>query len=170
MELKEVLQYRRSVRKFLPRTVNDALLEEILRTAQRAPSAGNLQAYRVKIVRGDEEKNALREATMRRQESLTSAPVVLVICAKGAESAEKYGERGATLYAVQDATLYAAYVQLALTDRGLSSVWVGAFSEEDVRTALSLPPALRPIIMLPLGYAAEAPSERERKDIQDIIV
>lgn len=170
MEFEEVLQKRRSVRKFQKKDVPEETIREILKLAQLAPSAGNLQAYRVRIVKSDEEKEKLKDATFGKQESITSAPVVLVICACPEESAEKYGERGEELYSIQDATIFASYFQLVLASMNLASVWVGAFSEEEVRNVLSLPENLRPVIMLPFGQPAEEPRARERKNLDDIIV
>lgn len=48
----EAILSRRSVRAFLPRPVPQALVEEILGTAARAPSGGNLQPWRVDVLAG----------------------------------------------------------------------------------------------------------------------
>jgi len=42
------------------------------------------------------------------------------------------------LYCVQDATLAAAYAQLAATALGLATCWVGAFDEAAVRRVADL--------------------------------
>lgn len=51
-EVMAVLQQRRSIRAFLPAAVPDALLEQLLQTARRAPSGGNLQPGQLIAVRG----------------------------------------------------------------------------------------------------------------------
>lgn len=170
MEFKKVLEMRRSVRKFKSDQIPEETIREALQLAQLAPSAGNLQAYRVRIVKSQGEKEKLKDATFSKQESITSAPVVLVICACPEESGEKYGERGRELYSIQDATIFASYIQLVMASMDLASVWVGAFSEEDVKNALSLPQNLRPIIMLPCGYPDDALHPRERKNLDEIII
>jgi nitroreductase len=170
MEFLEVLKSRRSVRKFKPTKIADETVRKILQLAQLAPSAGNLQAYRVRVVKSAEEKRRLRKATMSKQKSLASAPAVLVICANGEESEEKYGERGRNLYSIQDATIFASYLQLVMASMNLASVWVGAFSEEEAKRALTLPENLRPVIMLPFGYPDEEGHLRERKKLDDVIV
>jgi nitroreductase len=48
----ETILSRRSVRAFLPRPVPQALVEEILGVAARAPSGGNLQPWRVDVLTG----------------------------------------------------------------------------------------------------------------------
>lgn len=170
MEFREVLEARRSVRKFKRDGIAEETMQEILQLAQLAPSAGNLQAYRVRIVKKHDVKEKLKEATFGKQESVTSASAVLVICACPEESSRKYGGRGSELYSIQDATIFAAYLQLVLASLDLASVWVGAFSEEKVKEVLELPENLRPIIILPCGYPDDTPHPRERKNLNGIII
>lgn len=170
MELSEAIKNRRSIRKFKTAEIPAGTIREILELAQLAPSAGNLQAYKIKIIKTREEKEKLKEATMSKQESIVGAPVVLVICADQEESGSKYGDRGKRFYSVQDATIFAAYVQLIISSLGLAAVWVGGFSEAAVKSALSLPPGLEPVAMLPFGYPDGEPRERERKRLEDIII
>ncbi|MBT5710155.1 nitroreductase, partial [Candidatus Poribacteria bacterium] len=95
--------------------------------------------------------------------------VVLVFLAHPLRSAPKYGSRGADLYSVQDATIACAYAQLAATDLGLSSCWIGAFAPEPVAEAVNAPKHLTPVAMLPLGYAAEEPGPTTRRGVRDIV-
>ena len=59
----EVLRARRSVRAFRTRPVDKEQLEKILRAANSAPSAGNLQAYEIVVIRDQGMKEALITAT-----------------------------------------------------------------------------------------------------------
>ena len=103
------------------------------------------------------------------KEFLAQAPVVLVFCAHGARSAGRYSERGANLYAVQDASIACTYAMLAATALGLSTVWVGAFDEQRVREVVGASSAERPVSMLPLGYAAGPSRNRPRRSLQDLV-
>jgi nitroreductase len=58
---------------------------------------------------------------------------------------------------------------LAAVDLGLGSVIVGAFDEEAVSKILNLPGALRPIIILPVGYPDEEPDATPRRKIDDLV-
>jgi nitroreductase len=97
-------------------------------------------------------------------------PVILVILAKPHESAERFEERGKNLYALQDATIFAAYIQLIATEKGLSTCWVGSFSEEQVGEILELPKDVAPVALIPLGYASETPDAKTRKSLNEIIL
>ena len=168
MDFFKIVEDRRSMRKYANTPIEDEKLHKILETANKAPSAGNLQGYEIYVVRKLEQRKALVKAAMD-QEFLAEAPVVLIFCANPARSVEKYGERGTSLYAIQDATIACAYSQLAAKAQGLDSVWVGAFDENAVSESLHLPPELRPIILLPVGYAGKEPRPRPRRDLRDLI-
>ena len=53
-------------------------------------------------------------------------------------------------FSIQDATLAAAYSQLAASALGLSSIWIGMFDEEKVKEIIGT--ELRPTSILCIGY------------------
>lgn len=168
MELSEVIAKRRSIRAFRPLPIEDEKLQRILEAACSAPSAGNLQAYEIILVRDLKVRISLARAALS-QLFMADAPVILVFAANQTRSASKYGRRGAELYSIQDATIACAYAQLAATDLGLGSVWIGAFDEQDVRQILNLPPELRPVAMLPIGYPGELPPPSPRRPLSSMV-
>lgn len=54
MNVTEAVTSRRSIRQFLDKPVDKAVLERVLETAQRSPSGGNTQPWNAVIVGGDE--------------------------------------------------------------------------------------------------------------------
>ncbi len=168
MDFLDVIERRRSVRAYTKSPVTPRQVETILATARLAPSAGDLQAYQIVIVEKHETKAALAEAALA-QHFIAGAPVVLAFCANPALSEGKYGRRGASLYCLQDATIAACYAQLAATALGLASCWVGAFDEARAAEALRLPAGLRPVVIMPIGYAAESPDRPSRRPLGEIV-
>jgi nitroreductase len=168
MEFFDVLSQRRSIRAYHPTPVEPEKLEQILQAINRAPSAGNRQAFEVYLVQDAPRQAKLVEAA-HGQEFLAQAPLVLVFCAHPALSQVRYGVRGETLYTIQDATIACTYAMLAATALGLSSVWVGAFDDDSVHAVIAAPDDQRPIAMLPIGYAAEEPRLRDRRPLDDLI-
>lgn len=53
MNVTEAVHRRRSIRAFLPTPVDDPVIADLLTTAARAPSGGNVQPWRVYVVNGD---------------------------------------------------------------------------------------------------------------------
>jgi len=153
MEFFELVGERQSSRSFAEKPVEGEKLRSILDAVSTAPSAGNLRAYEVSVVRNIGQKILLAQAALG-QDFVARASLVLVFSSNVRKSRERYGER-AELYAVQDATIACAYAQLAATDLGLGSCWVGAFDETQVVSAIELRHGLKPIALLPLGHFSE---------------
>jgi nitroreductase len=168
MELFEVIKTRHSIRAFTGRSIEPEKLQAILEAANRAPSAGNLQAYEIFAITSRTSLSALGHAALH-QEFIAQAPLALVFCAHPARSAKEYADRGRSLYSVQDATIACAYAQLAATALGLASVWVGAFDESQVREAIGAGFELLPVAVLPIGYAGERPTATLRRPTQGLV-
>jgi nitroreductase len=166
LEFVEVLTRRRSVRAYKPQVVEEDKLKRVFEAANLAPSAGNLQAYKVQVVRNQKKRDELAKAA-HGQGFIAQAPVCLVFCADPDRSTAKYGKRGRELYSVQDATIAGAFAMLAAVDLDLSTVWVGDFDEKKVQQILGLKSA-RPVAMFSLGYAAEQPEASPRRAIEEI--
>jgi nitroreductase len=168
MEFFQLLKERRSIRAFQAKEVEEEKLRKLLEAANSAPSAGNLQAYEIYLVRSDEKKAGLARAALG-QMFIAQAPVVLVFCSNPQRSALRYGERGSTLYALQDATIACTHAHLAAVALGLGSVWIGAFDETEVARILGLKEGIRPIAILPIGYPAEKPWPTPRRKLEDLV-
>jgi nitroreductase len=168
MEFFEVLKARRSIRAYDSQPVEPEKLQQILEGINRAPSAGNLQAFEVYLVSDEERKSALARAAAG-QAFLMQAPVNLVFCAHAELASGKYGNRGEHLYCIQDAAIACTFAMLSATALGLSTVWVGAFNEQAVRSVIKAPEAHRPVSILPIGYASETPLRSTRRDLHDLI-
>lgn len=168
VDLFETINQRRSVRAFRDEPIGSDLLQQVLTAANRAPSAGNLQAYEIVLVTQRPIKEALARAALH-QDFLIEAPVVLAFVTNPPRSAITYGQRGEELYCLQDATIACAYAQLAATALGLATVWVGAFYDQTIRDILGLPPDSQTAALLAVGYPAEHPSATPRRALTDLV-
>ena len=167
MEFKDVIKDRHSFREYSEKEVEPEKLKAVLDAVKSSPSAGNLQSYKVYIVKKKETKEAIMQVS-HDQEFILQAPLLLIFCADK-NPGYKYGEKGAELYSVQDATIAATYSQLAATDQGLGTVWVGAFDPLEVSRLIDAEPHHVPVAIIPLGYPTDEPRPRERKHIDQII-
>ncbi len=167
MDFFEVVQTRHSIRAFAARPVEAEKLQAILEAANRAPSAGNLQAFEIYVVTNRAVLKALVRASLG-QEFVAQAPVVHIFCAHPELSSRKYGKRGSSLYSIQDATIACAHAHLAAAALDLASVWVGAFNEDAVRKAIGIGQDLLPIAILPIGYPGEFPETTSRRSLSGL--
>jgi nitroreductase len=168
MDYATLIEERHSIRAYQPTEAEEDKLRSVLHAANRAPSAGNLQAYQIVAVRSPAARQALARAALD-QDFVAQAPVVLVFLADPGRARGKYGHRGETLYSLQDATIACAYAQLAARDLGLGACWVGAFRKDAVREAVGSPPEQVPVALLPLGYPAEQPRITSRRSLGDLV-
>ncbi len=168
MEFFEVIDKRRSVRAYRDIPVEEEKLLVLLESMRRAPSAGNLQAYKVFVITNRTKKLEIAKCALY-QWFIAEAGAILVFCADTLRSASKYGERGASFYSIQDATIACAYAQLSATALGLGSCWVGAFEEDCLGKALSIPHYLLPVAILTVGYPAEIPVFTTRRSLNELV-
>jgi nitroreductase len=168
VEFIDVVNERRSTRVFTDQPVEHEKVEQILKATNAAPSAGNMQAYEIYLVRDTATRQALMKAAYD-QEFIFQAPIVLVFCTHPERNQARYGQRGERLYAVQDATIACTIAMLAARDLDLGSVWVGAFNDDGVYQAIGSPPGQTPVAVLPIGYPAAWPAARPRRDVKDLV-
>jgi nitroreductase len=165
----ETVKKRRSVRSFdKERDVSPETVARLLEAAIRAPSAGNCQPWYFLAVRDQEIKRGLARAALD-QWFLSDAPVVIVVCADPERSASRYGQRGRLLYCLQDTAAAAEHILLGAVALGLGGCWIGAFDEEEASRVLHLPPHLRPVAILSIGYPkGRAPGPTDRRRLKDV--
>jgi nitroreductase len=168
-DLLKMIQSRKSIRRYSQQPIPEAELNAILKTGFSAPSGGNMQPWRVVVVKDQARKERLAEASG--QSFIAGAPVLLVVCAVPYESAERYKERGATLYALQDTAALSQNILLASHALGYATCWIGAFNEAEVSKIIKVPEGIRPVVMIPIGRAdGVEPKTRPRKAISDVVI
>ena len=150
MDLKDIIQKRHSVRNFSDKEVSLDLIHEMIKFANLAPSAGNLQARDFIIVNDIELKKRLSAAALD-QEFIIEAAVNIVVCANF-NRISPYGMRGTELYCIQDSAASVEHILLLAVDNKLGACWVSAFDEIEVSKILNLPSYIRPVAIIPIGH------------------
>ncbi len=164
----DIIMTRQSCRSFLSEPIDEKDLEIIFKAAIRAPSGGNLQPWSIYFTKNPNIKKQLSEAAYG-QEYVRNAPIVIIVCGIPEKSAIKYGERGRTLYYIQDTAAMTQNILLAAHALGYGAVWVGAFDEKQVSHILNLPDGTRPMAIIPIGKAREFSSKTPREPLSSII-
>ena len=164
------MKSRVSIRRFKDAIIPDKDINEIIEIGSKAPSAGNCQPWRVVVVKDAATREKLAEAA-RGQGFVAKAPVILAVCAVPTESKERYGERGETLYAIQDTAALATSLLLGAHFKGYGVCWVGAFDEETVTMVLNIPAEMRPVALILVGIPdGPIPKKRKRRPRAEILV
>ena len=149
---------RVSIRKFQDREVEPEKIEQILKAAMAAPSAGNQQPWEFYVVQDREKIEALSKSH-RYAGPAKNAPVVIVPC---------YRTQNLLFpgYAEIDLAIATEHILLEAVSLGLGSVWLGIAPLEErmdkVAGILNLDASLKPFALVPLGYPAQEPVQQDR--------
>lgn len=159
---------RCSIRKYSERPVEQGKLDQVLEAARVAPTAKNLQPWRVHALRSPEALAAFDELTTMR----FGAPVVLVFTYDVNEDWKNPLEEGIHS-GQQDASIAATYAMLQATELGLGTCWCNYLPNARVAAMLGLPKSERVVLALDVGYpAAEAHPAHlhwKRKPLEDLV-
>jgi len=164
MDVFAAIKQRRSVRAYKPAQVEEEKLKKILEAGRLAPSANNWQDWKFVIVREIESRNKLARAAFG-QLFIGEAPVVIVACGTEPKAIMACGQPTSTV----DVSIACAFMMLAACEQGLGTCWIGAFREDEVKKILKIPEPIRVVAVIPLGYPDEGPSQKDRKDFDEIV-
>ncbi|MHB1376030.1 MAG: nitroreductase family protein [Candidatus Humimicrobiaceae bacterium] len=161
-----LVEKRKSIRSYKSIDVEKEKLDYILEAFRLAPSAKNLQPWKLVVVT---DKAVMQELipACRSQAFIAEAPVIIVVCVKEEEA---YATMGGYLNSSPvDVGISFEHLMLAATEQGLGSCWIGAFNEKAVGKVLGVPENVRVVALTPIGYPDGHGRERKRKSIKEIV-
>ena len=198
MQFKDIVMQRYAVKKFDGKQVPEEKINELVELIRYAPSALNLQPWKIKIVTDQKIKEQLRPAAFG-QEQITTCSHLLVFCADpdyeglikrlGALLKENHVPDEMQAMVTSMATGFAgpmspeqrlawsqAQTYLALGNAlngakslGFDSCPMGGFNPEEFIRILGIPKPLVPVMLCPVGYAADKPMQKLRFQKEDIL-
>ncbi|MGB9911302.1 MAG: nitroreductase family protein [Microgenomates group bacterium] len=163
MDFFEVVKKRYSCRHYKNQPVEEGKLIQILESARLAPSAHNAQEWKFIVVKEKNKRQALAEAAG--QLFIAQAPVIIVAVSL---DPEHILSSGVPAYGL-DLGIAGEHIALAATALGLASCWIGAFDQEEVKRILKVPSRYKVVALFPIGYPADKPSPKIRKNLQEIV-
>lgn len=158
MDVMSAIMERRSVRAFTDKAVSDAQVEQILRAAMNAPSAGNAQPWEFVVIRN---KETLTKVTTINEYAAFAPSASVAILACGNLGLEKF--KG---YWVQDVSAAIENMLLAVQGMGLGAVWTGIYPMQNrvlaFQTLLNMPDEVIPLGLIVIGHAETMPQPVDR--------
>ena len=158
MDFLEVIEKRRTFRKYSERPVEREVLEAIVKLAQTAPSSRNSKSSCFMIVEDKDTLEALSQMRDSGSGLLAGAQAAIVVL----------GDETKTDLWVDNCAISATFIQLAVTAMDLVSCWVhingrpcvrlepeGAKAEDYVRNLLGIKDGLKPYCVIAIGYPEE---------------
>jgi nitroreductase len=164
MEFLDLARARYSVRSYKDTPVEEEKLQCILEAGRLAPTACNLQAFRIVVIPTANHLSALKK--LYRGSFLTQAPVVLGVYA---DTQQSWTRSDGTSYAAVDAAIVMDHMILQASALGLGTCWIGAFDVQTARELGGLGRDFEPVAFTPVGYTDSQPSQKQRKPLSDIV-
>ena len=165
MEFESVIRERKSTRLFSDKKVEKEVLDTILEAGRLAPTAKNVQPFKIIVVKSEEGLKKIDNCTPCRYK----APLVLLVCGDKEVAFQK--ENHSTYE--MDACIVATHMMLEATNLGVQNIWVEMFDENVLREQFNLPDNLIPICLLPMRYEEENtpvnPNHLNRKPLEEIV-
>ena len=165
----QLAEKRFSVRSYADTPVEQWKIDSILRAAQLAPTAKNLQPQKIYVLKSKEAINKINKITSRAYQ----APVVFVVCYDDNVAWTNPLDDSASS-GTMDATIVGTHMMLEATEQGLGSCWIKWFNPKEVADAFGIPENEHPVFLLDVGYPANgvSPSKMhyEKKEIKDFVI
>lgn len=168
MDFNKILKERHSVRNFKKtKKVDYRKIIEVIEAGTLAPLAGNIYSLKYILVQDKEKIKALSVAAQ--QDFIENVDYIIVLCSDKKELEKSYYERG-LVYSRQQAGAAIENMLLKITELGLASCWIGAFSDEVVKRVLSIPDNINIEAMLPIGIELGKGKQQTKPSLDRILV
>jgi len=167
MELDKAIKERHSVRNFRKGKKPDyRKIIEAIGSANKSPLAGNIVSLRFILISDKDKIKELAEASQ--QDFIENVDYIVAICSDKKILEKNYYERG-KMYSRQQAGAAIENLWLKLVDLGLSTCWVGAFSDITVKRILKVPEDIDVEALLPIGYELGKTKQKFKPDLDRVM-
>ena len=157
MEFDDVIETRRSIRKYKGTPVPRESMMKILEAARVAPSAAHRQPWHFVVV---EDKETI-EKLAGRSNWAAEAPAMIVGLADPVASPN---------WCLNDMGIAFEHIVLTATSLGLGTCWMGQSKRDsEIKALLGIPDELKVIALTPLGEPDEVKEPKERKSLDEIV-
>lgn len=158
---KDLVQRRRSIRKFTDQELSQEQVVTLMRAALMSPSSKSSKGWQFVVVDDKETLQALSTCKAHGATLIAQAALAIVVTA----------DPLASDVWIEDASIASLMIQLQAEDMGLGSCWVqvrgrsredGTLSDEYIHSLLDLPLQLQTLCIIAVGHkAAERPPIEE---------
>jgi len=173
--LMEVIRKRRSVRRFLPDPVEEWKIIEMAEAARLAPSACNVQPWRIIAVT---DTTLLHELALKAIGGLVpntfarEAPLILALCTDIHMLTSAMGALFKKIsYHQLDLGIAGEHLVLRATELDIGTCWIGWFNVKEARRILRIPPHVKVLSLIAAGYyrEEELPGRAGKKELDQIL-
>ncbi|MBO4336746.1 MAG: nitroreductase family protein [Lachnospiraceae bacterium] len=176
MTAKECIVGRRSIRSFQDKSVDHALLEQIISEAAFAPSWKHTQITRYIAVEGELKDRIADEGFSiypPNGDIVRKAPMLIAVTfiknRSGFERDGSFSTDKGDRWQMFDAGIATQTFCLSAYDHGLGSVILGLFDEKKITEILNIPEDRELACLIPIGYADSDVTAPKRKETEVLL-
>ena len=170
------IENRRSIRKYLNKKVEKEKLDQLLESARLAPSGDNTQPWTFIIIESEDTKEKLSIAD-HHQKWMMTAPIFIVCIADirsriSIDTSVRLDENSPEpelKQIIRDTAIAMEHILLEAEHLGLAACWTAWFEQAAIRPILNIPEDKYVCGIITLGYGDEAPKQRPRKAMEEIV-
>lgn len=153
-DFKDLVQMRRSHRKYTDEEINPEDVQTIMRAALMSPTSKGRRAWQFVLVDNKTDIEKLADAKAQFSQFLKEAPLAIVVLGDPVENP----------CWIEDASVAAITMQYQIEELGLGSCWIqmrnevlsdGTTSDEVIRGVLDIPENMNCLCILAVGHAAD---------------
>lgn len=152
----DAIKDRRSIRRYKGEPIEKHDIEKMVKAARLAPSAKNLQPWKLVIV---QHPKVLEE--------------LVPIC----QGQKFVGEAGAFVVGMEDGTKWSEvdltiamdHLSLVAVELGYGTCWIGAFDKDGLKKKIDLPEDYEPLVCMTVGVPARKPEPPTKKAIDELV-
>jgi len=199
MNFTDIVMQRYATKKFDGKKIPDDQIDKLLNLVRFAPSALNVQPWKIKIITDQQIKEQLKPAAFN-QEQITTCSHLLVFCADpdydnlikrlgdllkvnhvpdevqttiltmARNFAEQMTPEQRLCWSQAQTYLALGNALNGAKELGFDSCPMGGFNPAEFTGILNIPAPLVPVMLCPVGYAADTPMPKMRFPIEDILL
>ncbi len=167
MQLKDAIKKRKSVRRFLDKKPDWRKILQAIDMARFAPLAGSQTSWKFILIDDKDKIDEIAEASQ--QDFVGKVSYIVAVVSDDTKLVRSYDEAGIK-FGRQQAGAAIQNFLLALTELGLSTCWVGWFSEAQIKRVLRVPESCVVEAIFPVGLETKIKTpEKNRYDLDDVV-
>jgi nitroreductase len=163
MDILPELLGRKSIRCFKDMPIDKEVLKRILEAGGKAPSAKNRQEWRFIVIQKEDIRRRIQDAAFG-QEHVGKAPVIITACTTNIDYRMPNGQLSYPI----DLTFAISFMMIQAVHEGLGTCCISTFDEQEMKEILTVPFAMRIVLLLLLGHIDKEPEPTLRKQFKRV--
>lgn len=159
METLEAIAKRVSVRDYMNQPVPKDMLRKLVDAGRRAPTARAVEPWEFVVITDRTVLDKLAGIVSTGVFLKQATACIAVFCQD-------------TKYYLEDGSAATENILLAATDLGLGACWIAGDKKEycgEVAALLGVPPVLKLISLISVGWAVREPKQRKRRSLEEVL-